>query len=442
MSEDWSFLDGILAEWKSRGISTPGFREEMQRSGFWLAGVANEQFLTEVHGLLGDAMLHGTGLRDLTPELQKLLDKYGGQVKLHGATERAKSAYKDLMLRNATQSSFAGGRYTEMFSEDWMQLAPFWRYSAVRDARTRPSHAALHGRVFRKDDPAARRYLPPWSHNCRCQAHSLTLDELEQGGYPVSSGGEIEQLPTSDGKFVGKPEGSWDVDRANQAQGGALGEVRDPGGSSAWNGPAPTELPIRPASSPPALPPLENADKVFPGAKEIRLRTEAEEIRVYGPDGVEVWRAVGPPGPPFRVPIPKSVEPIVRGNSVLHGHPPGGPLSLFNDENKGDLATAIGLDLKEIMATGEYGRNQVLSRMSRPAAGWPDLSAASLAAALARVDLDESEWAKGWSAWVEGISGADLRRRALLRYQTELEWEVVRLVCSRLKIPYGVILTP
>ena len=146
-------------------------------------------------------------------------------MKLHGTTERAKSAYKDLVLRNATQGGFAQGRYAEMFDDDWMPLAPFWRYVAVRDARTRPAHAALHGRVFRKDDATAHRYLPLWDHNCRCMPVSLTLEEFQQGGFHTTSGADVESLPTKDGKFVGQPEGSWNVDRAAQAQRSAVGET-------------------------------------------------------------------------------------------------------------------------------------------------------------------------------------------------------------------------
>lgn len=45
------------------------------------------------------------------------------------------------------------------------ELAPAYRYVAVRDARTTPVCRALDGRVFRFDDPKAKR--PPQHINCR-----------------------------------------------------------------------------------------------------------------------------------------------------------------------------------------------------------------------------------------------------------------------------------
>jgi hypothetical protein len=41
----------------------------------------------------------------------------------------------------------------------------------------------------------------------------MTVDEFEDGGYRVTDGTVVATLPTNDGGMVGRPEGSWDVDR-------------------------------------------------------------------------------------------------------------------------------------------------------------------------------------------------------------------------------------
>ena len=43
-----------------------------------------------------------------------------------------------------------------------------WQYSAILDSRTRPSHRAMHGKMFRTDDNAASSFKPRNGFRCRC----------------------------------------------------------------------------------------------------------------------------------------------------------------------------------------------------------------------------------------------------------------------------------
>lgn len=67
--------------------------------------------------------------------------------------------------------AYAAGRYTQMQEVG----ITHWRYSALRDSRTRPTHAALDGRIFEMSD---RRFYPPWEFQCRCVAEPMFDDEL------------------------------------------------------------------------------------------------------------------------------------------------------------------------------------------------------------------------------------------------------------------------
>lgn len=213
-----TFLEKVLRSWEKRVPLNPAqlgaLGEEAYARGWGLAGIWEQQFLEKIQGSLTKAIASGTTYSEWTQnEGQRILDAFGAGVQTYRGGKRWDPWYSELVMRNATQASFAGGRYSAMWAPEWQEVAPFWRYYATIDDRTRPAHAALHGRVFRKGDPAARPFLPPWGHACRCQAQELTLAEVEDAGYQITPGHQIPLLPTEGGGTIGRPPGGWDVDR-------------------------------------------------------------------------------------------------------------------------------------------------------------------------------------------------------------------------------------
>ena len=60
------------------------------------------------------------------------------------------------------------------------------------DSRTRPSHAALNGKILRYDDPFWNSFYPPNGWNCRCRVRALSESRLTRKGItPESSAGHI-----------------------------------------------------------------------------------------------------------------------------------------------------------------------------------------------------------------------------------------------------------
>ncbi|KLU14280.1 hypothetical protein AFK69_01405 [Xenorhabdus sp. GDc328] len=64
---------------------------------------------------------------------------------------------------------------------------PYWMYTGINDSHTRKSHLALHGRVFRYDDPFWQAFYPPNGWRCRCSVIALSDDDITARGIKVAS---------------------------------------------------------------------------------------------------------------------------------------------------------------------------------------------------------------------------------------------------------------
>lgn len=128
--------------------------------------------------------------RDLEPVLRakgwwgkkEILDADTGEVTRAqlGSPRRLATIYQTNM-----QSAYMAGRYVDAIEA--VDTHPYAMYIAVMDACTRPSHAALHGRVFRLGDPVWQHICPPNGYNCRCRFVTLTEAAVRRRGLVVES---------------------------------------------------------------------------------------------------------------------------------------------------------------------------------------------------------------------------------------------------------------
>lgn len=122
----------------------------------------------------------------------------GGRPVELGSMRRLENIYRTNM-----QGAFMAGRWRQIEAE--VQEAPFAQYIAVMDGRTRPSHAALNGMVFRVDDPVWQSCCPLNGHGCRCRVRNLDGGEVRERRLIVrSSAGYLRQetVPDRNGREV------------------------------------------------------------------------------------------------------------------------------------------------------------------------------------------------------------------------------------------------
>lgn len=207
---DFPMLKASSAAWMKRKVYAKADFEKLtdavKARSFTAARVASNKGLYDTLVSLQHGVSDGLTIREWREKywdnIQKKYGKPGGTAPWYTLT----------VFRTNQQAAHAAGRYAEMFDEESIALQPYVRYSAILDARVRPEHAALNGKVFLKTDPNARQYFPPLGFNCRCN-----LEALPPGVTPrkITNGASIPGLPTPGGGTVGLPPKGWAVDRVD-----------------------------------------------------------------------------------------------------------------------------------------------------------------------------------------------------------------------------------
>lgn len=168
--------------------------QESQAQAFTVAKVTRLDILQDIRDAVESALKEGKTLawftKELTPVLQakgwwgkqEITDEATGeisQVQL-GSPYRLKTIY-----RTNIQTAYMAGRFQEQLAN--VDDRPFWQYVAILDGRTRPSHRAMNGKVFRYDDPIWQYFYPPNGWGCRCRVKTLSGSNLERRGLLAES---------------------------------------------------------------------------------------------------------------------------------------------------------------------------------------------------------------------------------------------------------------
>lgn len=238
--------EAAVAFLRDKGLQvSDSWRELWQaahRKAFTVARSAGYDVLEDIRSALLESMSKGESYQQfvdkLTPTLQakgwwgKEIDPDTGEITVYPGTstpvELGSPRRLKLIYEQNLQTAFMAGRWRGM--KDASATHPYWRYVAVLDSRTRPSHRAMHGRVFGHDDSAWSVAYPPNGWRCRCRAQPLTAAAVRREGYTVQTGdGHIQQVdvPQKDGSVIKvnrlqlpgmdrpfQPDAGWDYNPA------------------------------------------------------------------------------------------------------------------------------------------------------------------------------------------------------------------------------------
>lgn len=173
-------------------------RDAAHDQAFTVAKAMRLDLLSDIRAALESALQEGQTLKQFIDNLQPVLEAagwWGKQVIVDGtgnaepvqlgSPRRLKTIYQTNL-----QSSYMAGRKATM--EETAETHPYWRYVAILDGKTRPSHRALSGKVYRYDDPVWSSIYPPNGFNCRCRVTALSEAAMRRLGLNAdSSAGQV-----------------------------------------------------------------------------------------------------------------------------------------------------------------------------------------------------------------------------------------------------------
>lgn len=166
---------------------------ETHARAFTVARAASIDVLNDIRTALVDNLRRGGTVNDFIRDLQPVLEAKGWwgrktiinqageeQEVTLGTPRRLRTIYQTNM-----QAAYMAGRYKAAL--EVTETHPYWMYIATMDERTRPSHADMHRKVFRWDDPIWEYILPPNGYNCRCRFIAIRAADVERRGLKVES---------------------------------------------------------------------------------------------------------------------------------------------------------------------------------------------------------------------------------------------------------------
>jgi len=185
-------IDYLKAKGYAISFDYDELMHDAHHRAFTVAKVMQLDLLADIHQSLLDAQAKGTPFeqwkKDLIPTLKakqwwgekEIYDERTGEYK----TIRIDGNRLKTIFVTNINTSYEVGRCRQM-----AQLPPefaYLRYWAIKDAKSRPRHAALHGLILPKSDHWWDINRPKNGWRCRCTVQALTLDMIEAKGYKIA----------------------------------------------------------------------------------------------------------------------------------------------------------------------------------------------------------------------------------------------------------------
>jgi SPP1 gp7 family putative phage head morphogenesis protein len=177
---------------------------ELIRKQSWsVSGVTKMRILQDTKKSLETAIKDGQSFNTWVKALDSFFER-NGWTPPKGGNTRGKVG---TIFQTNIQSSYNDGRFVNQM--ETADTLPYYQFLATIDDSTTEGCLALHGKVFRKDDPMfAENYRPPRHYNCRSRLRTVPNSVAKSLG--VHTTDDFKEAKSSE-QFQGK-KGAFDYE--------------------------------------------------------------------------------------------------------------------------------------------------------------------------------------------------------------------------------------
>ncbi len=188
--------DEMLRYWSGRVPVTPEQLELLDREyrarAFFVSSLARLDQAAAAHRSLSDAIGSGESMGQWREGIQDLF-RNAGWIE--------NRFLLDTIFRTNIQAAVSAGAWEQ--AQEGIGDQPYGLYDATLDGRTRPTHAAQHGKVYPLSHPYWRTWWPINGINCRCRVITLSAEQVREMGLTVLDQMPPKNIPTRQATALG-----------------------------------------------------------------------------------------------------------------------------------------------------------------------------------------------------------------------------------------------
>ena len=195
-------VDKLIGKEVLPTVGDIGFRNELHRKAFVIAGVTDESLLKDIQKLVAKATEKGIPFDQFQREFKKVID---GRWLPASKTGEPNTGWRARLIYHTNIRAEYGAAQREELKKI-VDTHPYWRWRIGLSKVHREEHVAREGMCLRWDDPWWDDHPTPDGYGCNCGIEPVSREEMQELGKVDADGNIVADIPPPDKVKKQKPD--------------------------------------------------------------------------------------------------------------------------------------------------------------------------------------------------------------------------------------------